>query len=179
VTIRSETVANLAIALMCLVVSYAVADRFIAPKFYAADATQTSGYRVGDLLTTETEELRLAPSRVSAVIVLSNSCRFCIESADFYRKLARLAGETPDGAFQAIYLGMSGQEDADAFATTHNLPRTQVRSSPMDILSRVPGTPALLLVDGAGRVTGSWVGKLNATQEATVLAAVSAALKGN
>jgi hypothetical protein len=155
-----------------------VADQFIFTKFAGAEPTE-AGYRVGDQLTASRTELRLDASRLSAVVVVSNTCRFCIESVDFYRKLARLEADATNHRFQAIYLGMAGTEDAAAFVAAHPLVGGQVRPAPADILARVPGTPALMLVDATGRVRGSWVGKLQAREEAAVLDAIATGLKGN
>jgi hypothetical protein len=44
-TIRSDTIANLALALMCVVVTYAVSDRFIFSKLSGSRTETTSGYQ--------------------------------------------------------------------------------------------------------------------------------------
>ncbi len=181
-TIRSETVANVAITIMCLVVTYAVMDRFVIARFVAPPpqgGDVPSSYHAGDRLTMSGEPLKLETARVSAVVVLSTTCHFCQESADFYKRLSALETSAPKGAFQTLFLGMRGIDDAKDFAAQHHLDPNHTRPTPGDIPGKIPGTPTLLLVNAAGRVTASWVGKLTPTQETNVLETVSKAMAAN
>jgi hypothetical protein len=163
---------------MCHTVSYAALDRYVLTRAVAADIQPTSGFKPGDRVSTDLEQLRLGSAKLSAVVVLSNTCHFCVESADFYRRLAALEGRA-GGHFQALFLGTRGPEDADRFVSAQGLDRSRTRPLPPDLQARVPGTPTLLLVDGRGRVTQSWMGKLNHNQEEEVLAVVSRAIQGS
>jgi hypothetical protein len=177
-TIRSETVANVALTILCLVVTYAVADRFIVQRFSASTTEATSGFTTGDPVTTDVDELQLGRARLSAVVVVNSTCGFCIDSAGFYRRLAALEGKA-GGSFQTLIVSLRGIEDATAFASRHQLDLTHTRPTPQDVPAKIPGTPTLVLVDAKGRVTGSWVGKLTATQEAEVITAVSKVVATN
>jgi hypothetical protein len=175
--LRSETFANVSIGVMCLSVSYAAVDRYVLSKTVAAETRPESGFKTGERVSTDLEQLQLGTAKPSAVVVVSNTCHFCVESADFYRRLASLE-KGAGGRFQALFLGMHGTEDAERFVTTQRLSPTQARPTPSDVQARVPGTPTLLLVDARGRVTQSWVGKLTQSQEEDVIAAVSRTIRG-
>jgi hypothetical protein len=172
---RSETFANIAAGVLCLVVTYAVADRYILPK--SSGVAPTNGYRAGDSLTVTPEEVGLAQSRLSAVVVVSTSCHFCAESAEFYRQLTDLQKTYPADKFQTVFLGISGAEDAQAFVAAHKLQTRAARATPADVRPRIPGTPTLLLVESNGRVASSWVGKLSAADEKIVLSTVTQRLQ--
>lgn len=178
-TIRSDTVANIAMSFMCVVTTYAVVQHLIVPRFLPPAAAGAAGYQPGDTLTEAMEQMRLDGAALSAVVVLSSNCGFCNQSADFYRRLAALRTPSPERPFKTVFVGMSGRDDAAAFVKAHGLPADLIRPSPRDVLARVPGTPTLVLVDGKGRVTSSWIGKLTEAQENEVLQAVSDGLKGN
>jgi hypothetical protein len=170
--VTSETFANMSIALMCLVVSYAAFDRYVMPSTSGAPAAAAGSFNAGDRATTDLEQLRLGDAQLTALVVLSNTCIYCIESAGFYRRLAELETRA-GGRFQTLFLGVGGASDAEQFASTHHLERAKARATPPDLQARVPGTPTLILIDARGRVTHSWVGKLSKPQEEEVVASVS------
>lgn len=174
-SIRSDTLANLSLTIMCLVVAYAVLDRYIVAK--AALAPPNSGYKAGDLLTTSADDIGLKTARLSAVVAVSNSCHFCAESAPFYQQLIALQQRYTNKVFQTVFLGMTGREDAAAFAKSHNLGLPAIKGVPLDVMPNIPGTPTLLLVDANGRVASSWVGKLSPSDERAVLSAITARLR--
>lgn len=176
-TVRSDTIANLALTIMCLVVTYAVSDRFIFSNLPGSRTEPTSGYQTGEPVTTAVDQLRLGRARLSAVVVLSNTCGFCVDSAGFYRRLAALEAKA-GGGFQTLFLGIRGIDDATAFVLQHRLDPKQTRPTPPDVQVKVPGTPTLLLVDSQGRVTRSWVGKLTTGQESEVITEVSRVVPG-
>lgn len=176
-TNRFESIANLALTIMCLVVTYAVVDRLIVPRFFSTAVA--TGYRTGDQLTGSVRELDLERVDVSAVVVVSSSCAYCTESVAFYRQLVELAREKSPGAFQLVFLGLRDAQDAAAFVTTNDLRPASVKPTPADVRARIPGTPTVLIVDKAGRVRGSWSGKLTAADEAGVLNMLGRAIAAN
>jgi hypothetical protein len=123
---RSETIANIAAAIMCLVVAYAVADRYILEP----SIEPPGGYRPGDVLTATPDQVGLvARSGLSALVVVSNSCRFCSESAPFYRELTALEKTYPADKFRTVFLGMTGAADAEAFVAAHRLDARSIRAT--------------------------------------------------
>jgi len=171
---RFEAVVNIAVLVMSVTVVYAVVQRFVVPTYFRGQST--SGYRAGDVLTGSLGELPLSPSRLSALLIVSNHCDYCTDSAPFYRTLLASHPHAPGGTFQTIILGGTGLEDAKAFATTNLLLADHILAMPKDAWARVSGTPTLLLVDSSGRVVGSWTGKLSSRGERQVVDAISTVL---
>lgn len=85
-------------------------------------------------------------------MVLSNTCRFCTESADFYKKLAQERAKHLDARIIAVL-----PQDVEAGRTYLNKLGEvvdEVRQSSLDAIG-VRATPTLILVDDKGVVTES------------------------
>jgi thioredoxin-related protein len=114
------------------------------------------------------QDVNWAAKKRTMLMVLSNTCRYCTESADFYKKLAQERAKLDDLRIIAVL----PQEVAagQAYLNKLGVSVDEVRQSQLDAIG-VRATPTLLLVDDKGVVTGSWVGKLPAENEAEVLKA--------
>jgi hypothetical protein len=104
--------------------------------------------------------------RKNLLLVMSTQCRFCSESAPFYRRLADEATRNKD----ARLIAFLPQEVAEGrkYLSEMNVPVAEVfRLTPDSIATR--GFPTLVLVDGKGVVKETWVGQLTPNQESDVL----------
>jgi len=173
-TVRWDTIANVATTMMCVVVIYAVSDRLIFSKSIKTGAT---GYRIGQQLTGSMAELPVDNSRVTAIVVVTSSCRYCSESTSFYRELLALESQARPGDFKTVFVGFMGSEDAEAFVTKNDLQGSSVAPTPKELRVHIDATPTLLLVDEDKRIVGSWVGKLTEDDEKDVVSTVNAVLK--
>ena len=100
------------------------------------------------------------------LLALSNQCRFCSESASFYKRLT--AGVATDSVRVIAVLPQSidiGRE----YLKSLDLSIEEIRQTPMEAL-KVSGTPTLILVNEEGIVGKVWRGKLSAEKEAEVMA---------
>ena len=95
------------------------------------------------------------------VLALQKGCRYCEESAAFYRRLhdqrsgshPRMVAVVPgDNTEVARYLS----EQKIVVDDIINLPLSDIK---------VSGTPTLLLVDRLGHISDVWIGKLDARKE--------------
>lgn len=175
--VNFENVLNAAVIVTTLAVSYAVIERFVLPTF--SSGRSATDYRPGDKVTGGLSELPLDHSKLTVLLVVSNHCRYCTDSAQFYRRLLASLAHAHGEAFQTIVLGATGAEDGNAFVATHLLRVDRVLPMPRDGWRKISGTPSLLLVDASGRVRGSWTGKLSSSSEHEVLEAISAGLLDN
>lgn len=170
--ISSETLANVALVVMSVVFTGVAVDRYVLPRFRPApDANE---YRQGQTVTEPIRAVLDKNAAVTAVLVVSQRCKFCLESVDFYRRLVGAPGYQ-SGRFRIIFTGFE-TEDARAFVKAHLLPEGTVVPTPAGLSQKVRGTPTLLLINESGRVMGNWKGKLNQTQEYQVLSTVDALL---
>lgn len=112
------------------------------------------------------QDVNWAANKRTLVMVLSDTCRYCTESADFYKKLAQERAKHDDVRMVAVLPQDVGA--GQAYLNKLGVTVDEVRQSKLDALG-VRGTPTLIFVDDKGVVTGSWVGKLPAENEAEVL----------
>jgi thioredoxin-related protein len=136
-------------------------------------------YLLDDRVKTELRDMRVpAGTKISLadvdwakngqtlLLVLQKGCRYCAESAPFYQRLVR---ETK-GLESLRLIAVLPQEMGEGRKYLGNLdvPIDEVRQAELDSVG-VKATPTLVLVNNAGVVVDSWVGKLPAEQESKVL----------
>lgn len=102
----------------------------------------------------------------NVLVVLQQGCRYCDESAPFYRRLSQARAGHDVGLVAALPPGGGGVA-SEAYVEQLGLDADRVvPSTPQSI--GVPGTPTLLVLDETGRVTESYVGKLTERGEEQV-----------
>lgn len=155
-----ETSANVAIILAAVLLAAVLVKQHLLDGTRTQASGPQPGVAVGAKLTAPGVDW--GESKRTLVLALSTTCHFCSESAPFYQRLAkesgvRLIAVVPqDVAEGRLYLNRLG------------VPVGDIRQMSLDSIG-VAGTPTLLLVDDAGRVSGKWVGKLDPDREAELL----------
>lgn len=128
----------------------------------------------GYFLSESSEEVTPAPTVSSLdidwnqhvqtlILVLSRNCRFCTESAPFYRRLSQSKGNT-----HLVALLPQSVEEGREYLVNQGVLVDEVKHSSLEKIG-VSGTPTLVLVDTSGVVKNFWLGKLSPEQEAIVL----------
>jgi hypothetical protein len=153
---------------MCAVVIFVLGDRFIAPRLASSPAASARHEITGTV-----GDLAIDGARLTAIVVVSSTCKFCAQDAGFYRQIIGLKSELPRGVFGTVFVSPKGDEDTQVFMTAHGLPQSDVRTLPPELVPRVTRTPVLLLVDSDGRIAASWVGTLTQNDKAEVLASIT------
>lgn len=97
------------------------------------------------------------------VLAVSSVCHFCTESGPFYQQLAKAHGRT-----HLLAVLPQPVEEGKRYLETLGVAVDEIKQSSLNAID-VRGTPTLLLVNSDGVVTNSWIGKLQAEQEAEVL----------
>ena len=108
-------------------------------------------------------------SNQTIVLVLSDKCRYCSESAPFYQRLARDLSSRSDVRLIAVFPQDTGA--GKKYLDELGVPVGQVVQATLDTL-QVRGTPTLVIIDKNGTVTQSWVGKLGPERESEVLSRI-------
>lgn len=108
-------------------------------------------------------------SEETVLLALSNKCHFCTESADFYQRLVREVSGRKNARVIAVFPQEVGE--GRKYLDGLNVPITAVSQASLDSLG-VKGTPTLVILDKAGVVKQSWVGRLNAERESEVLSRI-------
>ncbi|MFN2597666.1 MAG: peroxiredoxin family protein [Pyrinomonadaceae bacterium] len=107
-----------------------------------------------------------AGSGQTLVLAVSDSCHFCSESADFYRRLAQ--EKAWPGSVRLIAVLPQEVDRGREYLDKLGVSVDQVEQAQLSSIG-VRGTPTLLLIDSTGSLKTSWVGKLTPDKEGEVL----------
>jgi hypothetical protein len=99
------------------------------------------------------------------LLALSTSCRYCRESASFYRALA----QSVDGAEDLVAVFPQGQAEVDDYLRDASVYIHVVPNLALVSLG-VSSTPTLMLLSSTGVVQDVWMGRLNGRGQQEVLA---------
>lgn len=161
---RVELLANIAIIVVALLIGVVLVRRYLLPVPTDVGHAEVAQVKPGTRLSLP--GLDWGKSDKTLLLVLSADCRYCTESAPFYRRLAEQRGGRQDVRLIAVlpqgvgtarqYLGGLGVA-VDEIA----------QATPAALNARA--TPTLIVVDRTGSVVQSWVGMLPAEKEAEVV----------
>jgi len=170
---KIELIANVAIVVVASLLATVLIKNNLLPKPPDPIANRSDGgnqslkesrIKVGEILSIE--DIHFAGADQTLVLAISSSCQFCSASAPFYKKLVESKKET---RLVAVF-PQSTQEGQD-YLKRLGVAVDEARHLDFNTIG-VEGTPTLLLVDSAGVIKSSWVGKLSSRQESEVLNAV-------
>ena len=101
----------------------------------------------------------------TVVLALSDKCKYCTDSAPFYKQLAAETAKRKGVRVVAVF----PQEESAGkkYLTDLGINVGVVKQATLDSIG-VRGTPTLLIVDNTGKVKQSWVGRLNEDRETQV-----------
>jgi thiol-disulfide isomerase/thioredoxin len=159
-TRRIETVANVVVIVVGLVVLFVAVKIYVLPRFKENPAPPIS---VGSRISLGNIDWK--KNGETLILALSTSCRFCSESAPFYQRLVK---ETEGKQLKLVAVLPESPEDSSRYLTSLNVSIGDVRQVLIRSLG-VTGTPTLILVNGEGKVKAVWAGKLQPDQENEVL----------
>ena len=95
------------------------------------------------------------------VLALQQGCRYCEESAAFYRRLRdQRSGSRP----RMVAVVPGDKAEVARYLSEREIVVDDIINLSLSDIS-VSGTPTLLLVDRSGTVSGVWIGKLDARKE--------------
>jgi hypothetical protein len=98
-----------------------------------------------------------ATRKQTVVLVLSTRCRFCSESAPFFRRLEKEVRGRRTVRLIAVF--PQDAEEASAYLNSLGVAVEEVIQAPLDSMN-ARGTPTLALVDDRGLITHAWVGRI-------------------
>ena len=167
---KIETLANLATIFVAALLSVVLLRFYFLPRPWVSAPLATASAEHTSLRTNLTDRLPgvdWMKNGRTIVLALSTRCHFCTESAPFFRKLREKAGKNVKivGAFPQPVA------EAELYLKGEGVHVDQVKQITLANIG-VSGTPTVLLLDSAGIVTNSWVGKLQPVEEDQVLTTV-------
>lgn len=161
---KAELVANFLIIVTIILIGAGAAQRYFfakpAPAFdQAAEIAPIVGSKA------DLPDVNWAAQSKTLILALNKGCRYCNESAPFYKRLIESAQRNN---VKLIAVFPSAVEESRTHLQNLGAGGIDVRQSPLTAL-RVSGTPTLILTDDTGEVTNYWIGKLPPDAEAEVI----------
>jgi len=102
-------------------------------------------------------------NRRTLLLALSTTCRFCTDSAPFYQKISKGHGDT-----RLVAMFPQANTEGEKYLEKLGVRVDEVKQVSFAELG-ITGTPTLLLIDNAGKVTNVWEGALPPEKESEVL----------
>ena len=158
---KLEVVTNAAILVVSCLIGWVVVDRYLLKT--SSRPTIEPGDSISLPDTDWTRNGR------TLVLVLQDGCKFCSESAPFYRKLVALEAKAANVHLMAIL--PQSRDDGARYLDRIGVSIADVRLMRLREI-RIRGTPTLLLVGHRGVVEKIWVGRLSGEREADLLKSV-------
>jgi len=161
---RVEFLANIAIVIVALVLGVVLVKRFLLPGDEPRPIATDRSIKVGTKLSVDGVDW--ARNERTLVLALSTDCRFCTDSAPFYRQFAQKRSE--GARIKLVAVLPQEISESQKYLSDHGITVDDIKQARPSSIG-VSGTPTLIIADGTGTVTKSWVGKLPAEKEAEVL----------
>jgi len=171
---RVEVTANLAIIVTAILLC-AVLAKFLISKGPAANsevattnqlsssANRRANTQIPPGTKVSIDGVDWAKNGQTLVLVLSDQCHFCGESAPFYQRLVREHGKT-----RLVAVVPQTVDRGRRYLNKLDVTVDDVKQASFGSLG-VRGTPTLILVDNNGSAIKSWIGKLAPNVEAAVI----------
>ena len=160
---KIELIANIAIIVVALILGVVLVKRYLLTDTQSAAPTAA---RIQPGTKVQLAGVDWSKSGQTLVLVVSDTCHFCTESAEFYQRLAQEKAKHEGTRMIAVL--PQDVSRGQAYLSKLGVAVDEVQQSPLDAIG-VVGTPTLLLIDDKGAVKQSWVGKLPPGQETEVL----------
>lgn len=159
---KTEFAANISI----IVVAVLLIGVFVQKYFFSATAVNQKAQAqpvVGSKLNVSDVNFSIQPKTL--VLALQAGCRFCNESAPFYK---RIIENSQNKNVNLIAIFPTNIEESKRYLNELGLNSLEVKRSPLDNI-QVSGTPTLILTNEEGEITDYWVGKLPPDKETEVI----------
>jgi hypothetical protein len=148
------------IAACCAIASIAVARHLQSQKTEPPPVGAMEAV-VDGLLVTD-RRVGVQDSRLTTLVVFSPTCVHCQRSIPFYRALADRA-RASNGQLRVVFASREPLDETNQYLRAQSVLPDDLVPIPQGL--PILGTPMLLLIDRAGIVQNSWLGKLNPEQE--------------
>jgi hypothetical protein len=161
---KIELIANIAIIAVALILGVVLVKRYLLSDTHESAAPPVARIQPGTKV--QLAGVDWSKSGQTLLLVLSDTCHFCTESAGFYQRLAEQKARQEGTRMIAVLPQDVGR--GQAYMSKLGVTVDDVQQSPLNAIG-VGGTPTLLLVDNQGVVKESWLGKLPPDKETEVL----------
>ena len=158
-----EVVANVLIIVVAIACLAVLAQRYFrteSPPKAPSLKVPVAGNKVS------MSDIDWSKNRKNVLLVLQEGCRYCTESADFYRSLLQ---QTKDKGVSVTAVLPQNRDEARKYLDKLQLSDLESKQSALGPLD-VSGTPTIIVTDDKGQITNVWVGKLPPEKQGEVIA---------
>ena len=160
---RVELLINIAIIIVAILLVIVIARRFVFTNHTPVQQA-ASHPSLGTKLSLP--DVDWSKSDKTLLLVLSQGCEYCTESASFYQRLVQEQARRK--SFRLVAVLPQPDTDGRRYLNNLNVFIDEIKQlSPPAV--GVKATPTLLLVSSTGILTDAWVGKLSPEKEIEVL----------
>jgi hypothetical protein len=160
---KLEMAANILIIVVAVLLIGVIAQRYFFPPATNSNQPARVHPTIGTKINLPGTDWSNRPKTL--LMVLQKDCRFCTESAPFYK---RLRESVQDKTVKLVAVLPGRQEESAAYLDQLGLSHLELKQSPLNTL-QVSGTPTLILTNDKGEITDYWVGKLSSDKESEVI----------
>ena len=163
---KAELTANVLIIFVAVLIAGFLAKKIFLTESAPTATTSSASSRspaIGNKIALT--DYDWSQSERNVLLVLSKGCRFCTESAEFYR---RLIEQSHGKNVKITALLPQSKEEAEKYLNELNISEIEIRQSQLKSLD-VGGTPTVIVADDKGNVSAFWIGKLSPEKEQEVI----------
>jgi len=169
---KLEGASHICVIVVCVLVGYVLVDQRFFPKRPSLPARATA--REGGLVAGKRADIwgiDWAAARLNLVVAMTTRCKYCLASMPLYHRLGEMS--KAGGAVGLFVVSSEPAETVSAFLANEKVNARKVLEVPLGSFG-VTATPTMLLVDPAGLIKKTYVGKLSAAQEEDLFANIAA-----
>ncbi|CAN5340982.1 hypothetical protein BH20ACI1_BH20ACI1_16490 [soil metagenome] len=150
-----DNLANIAVIILAVVLTVVLVQ-----KFYFGSSNVPQRIKAGDKISIA--GLDFNQNEKTILIALQPNCRFCAESADFYKTLQESVSSK--GGFHSIALFSPEIQNEKEYLQTLNVKFDEIKKVSFETL-KIQATPTTLIINKEGKVESVWNGKLSPQRE--------------
>jgi hypothetical protein len=156
---KLNILANITIIIFGLIVSVLLVKR----QFFSESKFTTNNIKIGKRFPLE--GVKWDQSNHTLFLVITDTCKYCTDSAPFYRQLAEMRGQYK---LKMTVITLDRSDEGQKYINSLGITVDEVKQFGDKSIGTVR-TPTIILADGSGIVTGVWSGKLTSAKEMEVL----------
>jgi rhodanese-related sulfurtransferase len=151
---------NVAILVVALILSTLLARKFLLQP------SENTDYRIAADATLKISGINWADSEQTVLVALAKECKYCTESAEFYRRLAGGLASQSNTRLMAVF--SEDESEAEAYLKRLEVPINELRHVSLPSLG-IRSVPTLAILNRNGVVTDMWIGKLSPLEERALM----------
>lgn len=156
---KIELTANILIIVVAVLLVGVIAQKYLFAPKQPERVQPTVGAKIN------IPEVDLSAQPKNLIMVLQKDCRYCTESAPFYK---RLQESTQNKSVKLVAVLPGKPDESAAYLSGLGINNLEIKQASMSNL-QTSGTPTLILTNDKGEITHFWVGKLPAEKEEEVI----------